>query len=184
MSYSPKIDSGDFTGVSARFEASLTKSVFIPNCDMAVTGTEAGDLIVWDKSLILEGIGEPNEKRLIKVVTLNTKDNPFVGINMLTTVHDQYLVVGNTDGSIHFYDFQFKIVAWFEDLGLSVIKSISFSRRKPRMAIQPQVDLTKFNSKDDKDAANNKIEQVPFECSDFIVSDTSGMVVELQSQIF
>ena len=72
---------------------------------MAVTGTEAGDIIVWDKSLILEGIGEPNEKRLVKVVTLNTKSNPFVGINMLTTVHDQYLVVGNTDGSIHFYDF-------------------------------------------------------------------------------
>jgi hypothetical protein len=47
------------------------------------------------------------------------------------------------------------------------------------MAIQPQVDLTKFNTKDDKDAANNKIEQVPFECSDFIVSDTNGMVVEL-----
>jgi cilia- and flagella-associated protein 251 len=24
---------------------------------------------------------------------------------MLTTVHDQYLVVGNQDGSIRFYDF-------------------------------------------------------------------------------
>lgn len=87
MSYSPKIDSSDFTGTE-RYVAYLTKSVFIPGSDMAVTGTEAGDIIVWDKSLILEGIGEPNEKRLVKVVTLNTKENPFVGINMLTTVHD------------------------------------------------------------------------------------------------
>jgi len=104
ISYSPRIDAPDFNG-NDRYWANMTKSVFLPNCDMAVTGTEAGDIIVWDKSLILEGIGEPNEKRLIKVVTLNTKESPFVGINMLTTVHDQYLVVGNTDGSIHFYDF-------------------------------------------------------------------------------
>jgi len=25
---------------------------------MAVTGTDAGDLLVWDRSLIIEGIGE------------------------------------------------------------------------------------------------------------------------------
>ena len=37
----------------------------------AVTGTERGDILVWDESLIIEGVGEQNEKRLIKVVTLN-----------------------------------------------------------------------------------------------------------------
>jgi|TARA_B100000780_G_C20767476_1_gene304773 hypothetical protein len=35
---------------------------------MAVTGTNIGKILVWDKSLIIEGIGEQNEKRLIKVV--------------------------------------------------------------------------------------------------------------------
>jgi hypothetical protein len=38
---------------------------------MAVTGTDKGDILVWDESLIIEGVGEQNEKRLIKVVTLN-----------------------------------------------------------------------------------------------------------------
>jgi hypothetical protein len=38
---------------------------------MAVTGTDAGDLLVWDRSLIIEGIGEQNEKSLIKIVPLN-----------------------------------------------------------------------------------------------------------------
>ena len=38
---------------------------------MAVTGTMAGDILVWKKSLIVEGIGEQNEKRLIKIVTFN-----------------------------------------------------------------------------------------------------------------
>jgi len=71
MYYAPKVDPSDFTG-NERADCDLTKSVFIPGTEMAVTGTEGGDIIVWDKTLILEGIGEPNEKRLIKVVTLNT----------------------------------------------------------------------------------------------------------------
>jgi hypothetical protein len=50
--------------------------------------------------------------------------------------------------------------------------------RKPRIAIQPQVDMSKFTNKDDK-GDGTKIEQVPFECSDFIAADTSGMVAEL-----
>ena len=51
--------------------ARFTKTVFIPNSEMAVTGTDIGHVIVWDRSLIIEGIGEQNEKRLIKIVALN-----------------------------------------------------------------------------------------------------------------
>lgn len=43
--------------------------------------------------------------------------------------YDEYLVVGNSDGTIRFYDFCFKVVAWFEDLNLSTIKSISFCKK-------------------------------------------------------
>lgn len=39
-------------------DAPFTKTVFIPGTDQAVTGTGAGDILVWDKSLIIEGIGE------------------------------------------------------------------------------------------------------------------------------
>jgi hypothetical protein len=59
--------------------------VFIPNNEMAVTGTDGGDLLVWDRSLIIEGIGEQNEKRLIKIVPLYTYK---VTINILMTIHD------------------------------------------------------------------------------------------------
>ena len=159
--------------------------MFIPNTDVAVTGTEGGDILVFDKSLIVEGIGDANEKRLIKIVTLNTQENPFCGINMITTVHDRYLVVGNSDGSIRFYDFMFKIVAWFEDLNLATVKAISFSRRNPRTAEKPNPPMDKLPlAKDDKEAANRKVDHEPFSCSDFIVADSSAMVVELQSQIF
>ncbi len=130
--YSPRIEKKDFSGKD-KSEAHFTKTVFIPNKEMAVTGTNAGDLLVWDRSLIIEGIGEQNEKRLIKIVPLNPNYSP---INILMTVHDQYLVCGNSDGTIRFYDFHFKVVAWFEELNLSTVKSISFSKTDPKPAAQ------------------------------------------------
>jgi len=88
--YSPRIEKRDFASTDKSAE-DLTKSVFIPKTDMAVTANKGGDILVWDKSVILEGVGEANEKRLIKVVTLNAvKDpkGPYTAITMLTTVHD------------------------------------------------------------------------------------------------
>lgn len=132
---------------------------------MAVTATSIGMILVWDRSLIIEGIGEQNEKRLIKIVTLNGMG---ASINVLTTAHDKYLVCGNSDGTIRFYDFYFKLVAWFEDLYFSTVKSISFSKTEPK-------------------AATNEIpengEEV-FKCSDFLVSDESALICMLQSHIF
>lgn len=94
---------------------------------MAVTGTDLGEILVFDRSLIIEGIGEADQKRLIKIVTLNNKTS----INQLLTIDRKYLVVGNSDGTIRFYDFQFKVAAWFENLNLYAIKSISFSKLDP-----------------------------------------------------
>ncbi len=68
---------------------------------MAVTGTDSGEILVFDRSLIIEGIGEADQKRLIKIVTLNNKTS----INQLLTIDRKYLVVGNSDGTIRFYDF-------------------------------------------------------------------------------
>jgi WD40 repeat protein len=130
---------------------------------MAVTGTNAGDLLVWDRSLIIEGIGEQNEKRLIKIVPLNANYSP---INNLMTVHDQYLVCGNQDGTIRFYDFHFKVVAWFEELNLSTVKSISFSRTEPKAVEADEEGKPAFT------------------CSDFLVTDDSALVCMLQSSIF
>ena len=161
--YSPKIEKKDFAdGKSAN--ASFTKTVFIPNSEMAVTGTSIGAILVWNKSLIIEGIGEQNEKRLIKIVGLSNN----VSINNLTTVHDKYLVCGNSDGTIRFYDFYFKIVAWFEDMYFSTIKSISFSKTEPKAASNEQADG----------------DEEPFKCSDFLVADESALICMLQSSLF
>lgn len=162
--YSPSISKGDYNSKGS-YNAAYTKTVFIPGTEMAVTGTESGDILVFDRSLIIEGIGEQNEKRIIKIVTLNQKQTP---ITQLMT-YDEYLVVGNSDGTIRFYDFCFKVVAWFEDLNLSTIKSISFCKKAP-------VDARGETNQDQKSGS--------FKCSDFIVSDSSAMVVQLKSQFF
>lgn len=87
------------------------------------------------------------------------------------TIDNKYLVVGNSDGNIRFYDFHFKVAAWFENLNLSSIKSISFSTKDPV-----------FASDDHNDGQNGH--RNDFACSDFIVADTNAMVVELKSSIF
>jgi hypothetical protein len=142
----------------------LTKTVFIPGQEMAVTGTIAGMIVVWAKSLIVDGIGEQNEKRLIKIVTLN---GAGAQINILTTIHDKYLVCGNTGGTIQFYDFQFKIMAWFDELHFTTIKSISFSSKKPAPAKAARYD-----------AGDGKDDEV-FQCADFLVADESALICSL-----
>jgi len=77
-------------------------------------------------------------------------------------------VCGNADGTIRFYDFYFKVVAWFEDeLKLSTIKSISFSKTDPKAA----ADLNEEVSND-------------FMCSDFIATDESALVSKVWASIF
>lgn len=129
---------------------------------MAVTASNIGVILVWDKSLIIEGIGEQNEKRLIKIVTLNGNGLP---INILTTVHDKYLVCGNSDGYIRFYDFFFKIVAWFEEIYMNNIKSISFSKTEPKAAT---MEIEEGTNPDEI-----------FKCSDFLVTDENALVCML-----
>lgn len=101
-----------------RAKAGLTQSAFIPASSQAVTANQTGDILVWDISLIVDGVAQPNERRLIKVVTLSTfLDSNGNGIAIETlAIHLEYLVCGFSDGAVRFYDFHFKIKAWFEHL--------------------------------------------------------------------
>ena len=58
--YKPAINKGDYGGKNSNSNngTDFTKTVFIPNSEMAVTGTVRGEILVFDRSLIIEGIGE------------------------------------------------------------------------------------------------------------------------------
>lgn len=80
--YSPSVEARDFP-TQDKFKIPYTKTVYIPGGETAVTGTEDGDILVWDQSVLVSGIGDNNQKRLIKIVQL-TKSS----INVLMTVDD------------------------------------------------------------------------------------------------
>lgn len=104
------------------------------------------------------------KNRLTKVLELH---QDWGAISTLS-IHEQYLVTGNQDGSIRFYDFSLKICAWFENLELGEIKSISFADLEPVASAEGGND--------------SDIEE--FKCSDFIVADVNALVCLLESRIF
>ena len=159
----------------------MTKTVFLPGTERAVTGTEGGDILVWEVSKIKTGIGQPGERKLEKVVILNNDSfnkQDFISINILLTVDDKYLVCGNADGTIRFYDFSFKAAAWFEEQNLSTIKSVSFSRKKPMRADgRDENEMVDFH--DGKGEISSD-----FACSDFLIADSNGVIAQLKSTMY
>jgi len=89
-------------------------------------------------------------------------------INTLS-LHQDYIVTGCADGTVKFYDFYFKIVAWFENLGMSSLMSVSFAATEPE-AIQGYDDDELDLGKENKDKPQ------PFSCSPFIAQDVAGTI--------
>jgi len=162
--YLPIIPSSSFSNKDKQ-KADFTSTVFIPGSTKAVTSTEQGDLLVWDMSLIVDGMAHTNEKRLTKVLELHQDCS---AIHTLT-IHSDFLVTGNKDGSVRFYDFDLKICSWFENLDLGCIKSISFADLPP--------------DEEEIDHDNEENGDV-FKCSDFIVTDSNAVICKLESRIF
>jgi len=127
----PRISKADFGARVGDF----THTAYLPGTTRAVSGTTAGNLVMWDTASAGPGheAGQPLEakttvhsdmisRRAIKVVNLNRHG----GIPYLT-VHEDLLVVCGDDESVRFYDLEFRIIAWFEDLDAGAVTSVSFS---------------------------------------------------------
>ncbi|CAK90550.1 unnamed protein product (macronuclear) [Paramecium tetraurelia] len=174
----------------------LTQTVFIPKNKNVVTGTLDGYIIVWDVSLIIEEYGQPDERRVIKIVNLmnvanksETQQKKGNAQILLLRVQGRYLVVGASNGSIRFYDFKFRIRAWFEDVvigqnGLNIqcigsITNLSFANES---VFQEDFE-TESDEEKDKDEQSQK-KSKPFLCQDFIVVDDRANVILLKSSQF
>ena len=150
----------------------FTQTVFIPKSTQAVTGTMDGLLVVWDISLIMEDYSAPDQRREIKTINLlNTSHKTDAKKNAITILkaHKDLLIIGSSNGSVRFYDHQFRIVSWFEDFGLSKITSISLSNEYFDYEITQKI--TKENEYD-------------FRYPDFIVVDSNAKIVLLKTELF
>jgi WD40 repeat protein len=166
-----KDDEAKQSGPSRR----LTQTVFIPPASgtQAVTGTDDGLLVVWDISLILEDMTEPDHRREIKTINLlnaaSKNESDKVGVSVLMSC-PKLLVIGATNGHVRFYDYQFRIVGWFEDDKIGEVTSISLSNHEDFNFEEVEIQLK-----------NNSHE---FKYPDFIVVDKNARIVKMKADLF
>lgn len=131
--YSPAISAKEFLTPVGNF----TQSVFIPGSTQAVTATEDGDLVLWDQVLLPALHARPSDRCAIKLLKLH--DGHSIRV---VAVFDKFLVTAATDGFVRFYDFKFRLLAWYEDLDVGPITRLTFtSPRAPLDKIAVEVYL-------------------------------------------
>ncbi|XP_048044242.1 cilia- and flagella-associated protein 251 isoform X2 [Megalobrama amblycephala] len=103
---------------------SLSQSIFHYDSVQALTATSAGNIVLWDKQT--ESVScQPIVRKAIKLVPLQKE-----AITVLTLI-DSFIVTGDVNGHIKFYDGNLKLINLYNELSLDPIKSISFSKEKP-----------------------------------------------------
>lgn len=148
-----------------------TQSTFLNGCSMAITGTTAGYVIVWD---ICEALCKEDEnktdRRKIKTVQLLKYKKDLISdkdiINILMN-YQSYIVVGSGDGAIKFYEYNFIIVRWFENISW-LVTGISF-------------DLTDVDLELDEEVESNEQSNTKFKCIPFITTDISASIKRISN---
>lgn len=172
--YSPSLSQRDFRQVVGNF----TQSLFVPDSTQALTGTEDGDLVLWDVvSADTEANSNSNEptgglfpdRKAVKIVRLggSSEHKKPAALTVLADM-DGYLVLGSSDGAVRFFDFDFRLVAWFEDMNAGAVTSISF-------ACADEDDSPTTHRNDDEDR---------FTVPDFIAATSSAFIVGMTASLF
>uniref|UniRef100_A0A0G4H590 Cilia- and flagella-associated protein 251 n=1 Tax=Chromera velia CCMP2878 TaxID=1169474 RepID=A0A0G4H590_9ALVE len=159
--YSPALSAQDFKQAVADF----TQTVFLPDSTQAATGTARGDVVIWDLSLIVDGMSRPDERRAVKIIQLC----PDTALSVMR-VFSKFVIIGGSDGAVRFFDFQFRIQAWFEDLHAGAVRAVSFE----------------YSEEDEDEAAVAHAggAEEDFACPSFLVFTASALVVLVESSLF
>ncbi|GAB65632.1 hypothetical protein PCYB_071340 [Plasmodium cynomolgi strain B] len=117
--YSPSLYKSNI--INERFI--FTETSFVDNSTMLLTGTTNGYLIVWDySSIFLSKTKQSVKQREYQKYLEIRKDIP---INIVQS-YGNYVILGLSDGSVQVFDKDLKCYAWFENIHVGQIKSISF----------------------------------------------------------
>lgn len=206
--YSPSLSQRDFRQVVGDF----TMSLFVPDSKQALTGTEDGDLVLWDavhtddedalnSSTLLRATGNSSstkqpqqrfpDRKAVKIVRLTGGSTDLPKRIALTFLADMdgYLVLGSSDGAVRFYDFDFRLVAWFEDMNAGAVTSVSFALSRldndsdqadasgsRQQLIGKRTNVSHDAPGDDDDAF--------FQVPEFIVGTASAFIVGMSATLF
>jgi WD40 repeat protein len=136
--YSPAISTKEFLTPVGNF----TQSVFIPGSTQAVTATEDGDIVLWDQVLLPALHARPSDRCAIKLLKLHEGHAIRV-----VGIFDKFIVTAGSDGFVRYYDFKFRLLAWYEDLDVGPINRLTFtSPRQPvdKLAIESEVPVPSY----------------------------------------
>ncbi|EUD67879.1 hypothetical protein C922_01491 [Plasmodium inui San Antonio 1] len=117
--YSPSLYKSNI--INERFI--FTETSFVDNSTMLLTGTTNGYLIIWDYSSIFlsktkQGVKQREYQKYLEI----RKDIPIT----IVQSYGNYVILGLSDGSVQVFDTDLKCYAWFENIDVGQIKSISF----------------------------------------------------------
>ncbi|XP_051981544.1 cilia- and flagella-associated protein 251-like [Xyrauchen texanus] len=141
---------------------SLSQSIFHCNGVQAFTATSAGNIVLWDKQS--KSVSrQPLVRKAIKIIPLQKQ-----GISVLTLI-DSFIVTGDVNGHIAFYDENLKLIILYKEFSLDPIRSISFSKEMPSTnSLGYQEDCT--------------LSAKPLIIRNFVLSTTRATVVYVNAQ--
>nr|XP_019956436.1 PREDICTED: WD repeat-containing protein 66 isoform X1 [Paralichthys olivaceus] len=149
-------DLSQTVNVAARF---LSRSAFHRRKPQVLTGTAAGSLVVWD--VTEDSAANKNLSSRNRVKAIRLQKDPIT----VLVATDSYIVTGDTQGDIKFYDDEIRLLKWYDNLNLDAIESISFSK-----------ECTEGYIKD------YRVEARPFIFRNFVVSTVGSTVVHVNGQ--
>lgn len=145
--FAPPLSQKEFSQVVGEF----TCTIFKPNSKQAITTTVDGDILIWDVELMNANELSQDvvlQRRAVKIVRVSGSEGVNgVAITFMAEIGG-YVVLGNADGSVRFYDTEFRLAAWFEDMKAGPITSVSFddrpSRETSEMTSGGKLDVSHF----------------------------------------
>ncbi|XP_028269776.1 cilia- and flagella-associated protein 251 [Parambassis ranga] len=158
LQYSAKKFSPSTTSKTPAAEStpSLSRSVFHFRKPQVLTAISC-ELLVWD---VTDDLVANQDLHRGKLTLVQIQRHPVT----VLTVTDSYIVTGDTQGQIQFYDENFKLLIWYGDLSLDAIVFISFSKEHTEGHLE---DCT--------------LEAKPLVIRNFIVSTISSTVVHVNA---
>jgi WD40 repeat protein len=174
--------------------AAFTVSTFLPGTAQAVSATVSGEVVLWDAQPSAVDEGRAGDKAAMKLVRLVKDDGSslpgFTGPTAVPiealALAGSYLVVGDGDGSVRFFDFGLRLLAWFEDVHAGPVTSISFAAPSAAAAAATTTALAPAtgDALTAKGVHEAQTPGGPLAVPDFIIGTRRALLVGLNASLF